>query len=498
MKILFASSEVHPFSKTGGLADMVAALGKALAHAGHEVHIITPLYRGIREKFPALTRVDWQFNLPLGAKWEQGSLWFLELENGLTIYFVEHPVFFDRPGIYLENNISYADNDARYIFFSKCVTHLARYSPWRPDVVHVHDWQAGLVPALMLQQKRAEGWGNPPPTCLTIHNLAYQGTFPESAFDLTNLPGEFFTPDGVEFYHQLNCLKAGIVFADVITTVSPRYAREITTEALGCALDDRLRQRRKQLFGILNGVDYGEWNTTRNSFLSHPYSVTQLAGKAANKLELQKEMGLPECTEVPLFGTISRLAEQKGVDIELGALEEMLSADIQFVLLGSGSPAFEKGYQKLALRFPGKVAVRLGYNERLAHRIEAACDFYLMPSQFEPCGLNQMYSLRYGTIPIVRATGGLDDSVIDYTQDSVQANGIKFQEYSARALAKAVRKALAVYAQPELLHSFRQNAMKADFSWDQTVDEYLKVYEAAKIFSDGITFDPTPKSLDAL
>ena len=485
MKILLASSEVHPFSKTGGLADMVGALGKALAHAGHEARIVTPLYRGLREKFPAMRREDWQFNLPLGTKSEQGGLWSLELENRLMIYFVEHPVFFDRPGIYLENNISYADNAARFIFFSKCVAQLARYAPWQPDVVHVHDWQVALVPALLLHQKRAEGWANPPPTCLTIHNLAYQGTFPASAFALTNLPQDFFTPDGVEFYKQLNCLKAGIVFADAITTVSPRYAREITTEALGCALDDRLRQRQKQLFGILNGVDYGEWNTVKNSFLPHPYSITRLAGKAANKLALQKEMGLPERSKVPLFGTISRLAEQKGVDIQLGALEEMLSADIQFILLGSGSPIFERGYQELGKRFPTQVAVRLGYNEGLAHRIEAGCDFYLMPSHFEPCGLNQMYSLRYGTIPVVRATGGLDDSVVDFTQDAAGATGIKFQEYSARALAKAIRKALAIYEQPELLHRFRYNAMNVDFSWEQTISEYLKVYEAAKNFNIG-------------
>jgi len=485
MKILLASSEVHPFSKTGGLADMVGALGKALAHAGHEVHIVTPLYRGIREKFPKMCRVDWKFNLPLGLKWKQGDLWSLDVENGLKVYFVDQPGFFDRAGIYFEDNISYADNAGRFIFFSKCVTHLARYSAWQPDVVHVNDWQAALVPALMLHQERAEGWENPPPTCLTIHNLAYQGIFPPDAFALTNLPPEFFSMDGAEFYGQLNCLKAGILFAGAITTVSPRYAREITTEALGCALDDRLRQRRKQLFGILNGVDYGEWNTTENLFLSHTYSVTRLAGKAANKLALQTEAGLPRRKDVPLFGTISRLTEQKGVDIELGALEEMLSADIQFVLLGSGALIFERGYQELAKRFPNKVAVRFGYDEGLSHRIEAACDFFLMPSQFEPCGLNQMYSLRYGTIPIVRATGGLDDSVIDFTQDAAHANGIKFQEYSARALAKAMRKALAIYGQPELLRRYRRNAMKVDFSWEQTVGKYLKVYEAAKNFSAG-------------
>ncbi len=319
--------------------------------------------------------------------------------------------------------------------------------------------------------------GNAPRTCLTIHNLAYQGIFPAPAFALTNLPWEFFTMDGAEFYGQVNCLKAGIVFADAITTVSPRYAREITTEALGCALDDRLRRRHDRLFGILNGVDYDEWNTTDNQFLAKPYSVTRLAGKTADKLALQKEVGLPKKRNVPLFGTISRLAEQKGVDIELGALEEMLGADIQFVLLGSGSPAYERGYLELAKRFPDKVAVRVGYNEGLAHRIEAGCDFYLMPSHFEPCGLNQMYSLRYGTIPIVRATGGLDDSVVDFAESRALANGIKFQEYSARALAKAIRKALAIYQQPGLFRRYRQNAMKADFSWEQTVEEYVKVYE---------------------
>jgi starch synthase len=483
MNILLASSEVHPFSKTGGLADMAAALGKALARAGHEVRIVKPLYRDLRERFPKMRRVDWKFNLRLGAKWEQGDLWSLEVEKGLTVFFVEHPGFFDRAGIYLENNASYTDNAERFIFFSKCVAHLARYLPWRADVVHVHDWQAALVPVLMLHQKRAEGWKNPPPTCLTIHNLAYQGIFPPSAFALTNLPPEFFTLDSLEFYGQLNCLKAGIIFADVITTVSPRYAREIMTEALGCALDDRLRQRQPELFGILNGVDYEEWNTTENPFLAKPYSVTRLAGKNADKAALQKEIGLPVTAKVPMFGTISRLAEQKGVDIELGALAEMLSSDIQFVLLGSGSPAFERGYQELAARFPDKVALRFGYDEALSHRIEAACDFFLMPSQFEPCGLNQMYSLRYGTIPVVRATGGLDDSVIDFTQDAAHANGIKFQEYSARALAKAIRKALVIYNQPALLRRFRQNAMRADFSWDKTVGKYLKIYETAKTIS---------------
>jgi len=476
MKILLASSEVHPFSKTGGLADMVGALGKALAQDGHEARIVTPLYRGIRERFPEIRRVDWEFDLPLGAGREQAELFSLEMEKGMTVYFIHHPGFYDRASLYEENNSSYTDNAERFIFFSKCVAHLSRYLPWRPDVVHVHDWQVALVPALILQQRRV-GWGNPPPTCLTIHNLAYQGTFPAAAFALTNLPEEFFNIESAEFYGHLNCLKAGIAFADAITTVSPRYAREIMTEEFGCGLDGFLRRRQNKLFGILNGVDYEVWNTTNNKFLSHPYSAARLAGKAANKLALQKEIGLPVTKNLPLFGTISRLAEQKGVDIQLGALEEMLSADIQFALLGSGSPEFERGYHALARRFPNKVAVRTGYNEPLAHRIEAGCDFFLMPSRFEPSGLNQMYSLRYGTIPIVRATGGLDDSVVDFTEDATAANGIKFREYSARALAKAIRKALAIYQQPQLLRRFRQNGMRSDFSWELTVEEYLKIYE---------------------
>ena len=459
---------------------MVGALGKALAHAGHETRIVTPLYRGIREKYPQIQRVDWWFDLPLGVRRVQAELWSLAIENGPLVYFIQQPEFYQRSGLYQENDLSYADNAERFIFFSKCIAHLARYLPWRPDVVHINDWQTGVVPALILQQEQAEGWVNPPPTCLTIHNLAYQGIFPSGAFALTNLPAELFTMDGAEFYGQLNCLKAGIIFADAITTVSPRYAREIMTEECGCALDGLLRQRQDRLFGILNGVDHEEWDPATDPLLPQTYSARRLAGKAACKLALQNEMGLPESADTPLFGTISRLADQKGVDIQLGALEEMLRADIQFVQLGSGSWAYERGYYELARRFPTKVAVRVGYDEGLAHRIEAGCDFYLMPSRFEPSGLNQMYSLCYGTVPIVRAVGGLDDSVIDYSQNAARANGIKFHEYSSRALAKAIRKALALYQHRDLLQQFRRNAMKSDFSWKQTVVEYLKVYATIK------------------
>lgn len=480
MRILLASSEVHPYSKTGGLADMVGALGKALAQAGHRVGIVTPLYRGIAERFPEIRRVDWQIDLPLGARRAQAELWAAEPIKDLTIYFINQPAYYDRAALYQENGADFWDNGERFIFFSKCVAQLARYLPWQPEVVHVHDWQTALVPALILHQSRTAGWGNAPLVCLTIHNLAYQGIFPGGTYDLTNLPPDYFHPEGFEYFKLLNCLKGGIAYADVLTTVSPRYAREITTEEFGCGLDGLLRKRQSRLVGILNGVDYDEWNTTRNPHLKHAYSAGKLAGKMAGKLDLQRELALPVRADVPLFGTISRLADQKGMNIELGALEEMLRSDLQFILLGSGAPELEQAFRTLARRFPDKVAARFEFHQGLSHRIEAGCDFYLMPSKFEPCGLNQMYSLRYGTIPIVRVTGGLDDSVVDAAENEHLANGIKFTDFSAQALAKAIRKALVIYRDPRLLRRYRRNAMKADFSWKQTVGKFIKAYKISK------------------
>jgi len=476
MKILLASGEVHPYSKTGGLADMVGALAKSLAQSGQQVGLVTPLYKGILENFPDIHRLDWQIDLALGAVRVQAEIWKREWEPGLSVYFIHQPEFFLREGLYQAKGVDYLDNAERFIFFSKCVLQLARHLSWQPEIVHVHDWQVGLVPLMILDAKSREGWRTAPRTCLTIHNLAYQGVFPRQAYDLTNLPADYFHPDGVEFYGRVNCLKAAITYADAITTVSSRYAREILTEAFGCGLDGVLRRRQSSLTGILNGVDYSEWRTDENPFLKNPFTVRNLRGKEVEKQELQKELGLPQRPDTPLFGNISRLVDQKGSDLLLGAMEEMLASDLQYVQLGSGDPRLERAFQNLARRHPGKVAVRIGYDHALSHRIEAACDFYLMPSRFEPCGLNQMYGLRYGAVPIVRATGGLDDSVIDPTEDLERANGIKFYDYSSRALAKAIRKALVLYQNPGLLRTFRKNAMSADFSWERTTAEYLKVY----------------------
>jgi starch synthase len=480
MKILLASSEALPYSKTGGLADMAGALAKFLAREGHQIGLVTPLYRGIRERFPDIHPFDWKFDFPLGTDWINGGVWISEAAPGLTVFFIDCPAFFDRSGIYQERGVDYPDNAERFIFFSKCVTHLARFLPWQPEVLHAHDWPAALAPVFVADQKSREGWSSAPPTCLTIHNMAYQGNFPAAKFDLTNLPRSYFQPENLEFYGGMNCLMGGIAHADIITTVSPRYAREITTELYGAGLDGVLRKRQDVLHGILNGVDYDEWNTNGNPLLPHGYSAADLSGKRADKAALQKELGLPQAPDAPLFGTISRLAEQKGINLQLTALQEMLAADMQFVLLGSGNRDYERGYRKLAERHPLKCAIRIGFDTAFSHRIEAGCDFYLMPSQFEPCGLNQMYSLRYGTVPIVRRTGGLDDSVIDIGEDKRRANGIKFEEYSARALAKAIRKALVLYADKPLLERYRRNGMARDFSWESTAREYSGLYRNLK------------------
>ncbi len=478
MRILLAGSEVHPYSKSGGLGDMLSALAKALGRAGHKVGVVTPLYQGILERFPQIQKFDWWIDLPLGSDRVTAEVWTTEPSENVTIYFVHQPHFYHRAGLYHEGGYEYGDNPQRFVFLSKCVAHLARYLPWQPEIVHLHDWQTALAALLILHQKLTEGWWKAPRTVLTIHNLAYQGRYPRGAYGYTNLPWNYFNPNGVEFFGALNCLKGGISYADYVTTVSPRYAREITTPEYGELLDGALRMRQLagSLVGILNGVDYDEWDTIRNPNLKASYSARNLSGKTTNKLELQKEMGLPARADVPLFAAITRLVDQKGIDIELGALEEMLASDLQFVILGSGTDYYERACRALARRYPDKTAARIGFDQPLSHRIEAGADFFLMPSRFEPSGLNQMYSLRYGTVPIVRTTGGLDDSVIDISESPGKANGIKFTEYSVRALSKAIRKALALYAEPELLDRYRRNGMKVDFSWAKTAAQYVELY----------------------
>lgn len=475
MKILQASSEVFPYSKTGGLADMVAGLSKSLAEAGQTVEVVTPLYAGIRSQFPDVQ--DWgSLEITIGSGVRSATIWKLSPQENLSLYFVDEPGYYDRGGIYNENGVAFEDNAERFIFFSKCVAELALR--FQPDLVHLHDWQTGLVPAFLQHQALAGRSEKSPRTCFTIHNLGYQGIFSYLEFQKTGLPTAFFTLDRLEYFNQMNCLKGGISMADQISTVSPSYAREITTEEFGANLDGVLRDRAANLCGILNGVDYGEWNTTENRQLKYKYSVENLRGKGLMKRSLQREFGLPENAKTPVLASVTRLdPNQKGVGILFDALTASLDLDWQFVLLGSGDAEFEAKFKDLAVRHPERIAVRIGYDHPLAHRIEAGCDFFLMPSKYEPCGLNQMYSLRYGSIPIVRATGGLEDSVVEFHEDSDLANGLKFGEYSAEALTKCIRRALVVYDIPSLLKRFRTAGMNADHSWNRTATEYVALYE---------------------
>ncbi len=459
---------------------MVGALAKYLAKQGHQVGVVTPLYRGILEKFTGIKRFEWLLAFPLGKEFVRGGVWTLQPQQNLTVYFVEQPRFFDRDGIYQGSSGDYDDNADRYIFFSKSVVNLARYLPLQPEIVHLHDWQTGLVPLLIRHQFETGGWGNRPRHCLTIHNLAYQGVFEAANFALSNLPQDYFTPATAEFYGSLNFLKAGLCTADQVSTVSPTYANEIGTPEFGCGLESVLSELQSPVKGILNGVDYEEWNTDANPHLARPYGVDDLQGKRANKLALQKQLGLFERADTPLFVNVSRLVEQKGADLQLEAVRSLLNLDIQFALLGKGDPLFEEGFSSLAASNPGKVAVTIGYDHALAHRMEAGGDFFVMPSRFEPCGLNQMYSLRYGTPPIVRDTGGLADSVTDARDDVGMVNGIKFREPHVGALQKALFKALAVYKDPATLRHLRRNGMRVDFAWEHVAARYESMYREMK------------------
>ena len=482
MNILLGSSEIQPFSKTGGLADMVAALGKYLGEAGVHVGMVTPLYRGLLEQYEGIQRTERTIDVSLGARIERARIYEFQPSENFTIYFVEHVHFFQRSGIYGEHSHDYADNAERFLFLTRVLLKLTFELSWKPDLVHIHDWPVAMFPA-MLRQALAEGTvTEPPKTLCTIHNLAYQGLFPASQVSLANLDASYFTPAGMEFYEKMNFLKAGIVYADHVSTVSPAYAAEILTPEFGCGLEGVLAERKDELSGILNGVDYAEWNTTKNKFLNFSYNIDRIAGKAKEKKQLQKDLGLPVEPKVPLFGMISRLVEQKGVSLLIEALQQSLNHSMQFVLLGSGDPELEGMMQDLQERFPDRVKVKIGYDVGLSHRIEAACDFYMMPSRFEPCGLNQLYSLRYGTIPIVHAAGGLRDSVIDEAESTEKATGVKFHDFTSAAVLEGIYRGMAIYKKPASLRSYRRRAMEADFSWERTAQAYIELYR--KILSE--------------
>ncbi len=478
MHVLLAASELHPFSKTGGLADMVGSLAHSLADAGVQISVITPLYRGITSRFPSIKAAQWRFAVRLGNEQFEGQFFRLSPSPELTVWFVQQDSFYDRAGLYSSSGLEYLDNATRFLFLTHAALILARHLPNPPKIIHSHDWQTGLLP-LYLQYARAAGdWPTAPQSIFTLHNLAYQGSFPSTDWALTGLPTSWFHLESAQHFQRLNFLKAALTQSTAITTVSPNYAREILTPEYGCGLEGLLIKRANDLTGILNGVDYSEWNTTANPALPASFTSDDLSGKALCKAAVQTELGLPVRQDLPLFTNITRLTDQKGSELILVALERLLldGVSFQFALLGSGDPLLEQGYKSLATRFPNQVSARIGFDAALAHRLEAGSDFYLMPSRFEPCGLNQLYSLRYGSIPVVRATGGLHDSIIDPREDADRANGIKFHTYDSRALEQAIRKALAVWAEPSWIDHLRRNGMTADFSWKRQTAHYIALY----------------------
>jgi starch synthase len=471
MKILFASSEVEPFSKTGGLADVSHALPAALAERGHSLIVVSPQYASVKAAgFERLGEIRLRFPFGEQSAVLRGTRW----SDRHQVVFLDHPGFYGRDGIY-QGESEYPDNHLRFAFLSIGALAAAQTLEFEPDIVHLNDWQTALASLALAQGYRDTSLGRAK-SLLTIHNLAYQGIFPKRAMDELGLPWDLFTPDGVEFYDRVNFLKGGIIFSDALSTVSKRYAEEIQTPELGFGLDDVLRRRRADLTGILNGVDYSEWDPEKDPIIPHHFSASDVSGKEKSKLRLLAEFGLRDSSSrFPLFSMVSRLVGQKGLDLVLEALPWMLESDLCLVVLGTGDPRYEQGLLQLQKRWPEKVAVRIGFERSLSHRIEAGSDFFLMPSRYEPCGLNQMYSLRYGTIPIVRATGGLDDTVQDISSEN--GTGIKFGPYSASALAAAVHRALELYADTAQLKNVQARGMKANYSWARSAAQYEALYK---------------------
>jgi len=486
MNIVIATSEAVPFAKTGGLADVSTALAKALRELGHEVSLFLPYYQSIQaarvDRPVQATGVD--ISLPIGGKQRSGRVLKTTLpDSDLPVYLIDQPHFYDRRQLYREDNVDYQDNCERFVFFSRAVLEASRALDLQPDIIHCNDWQTSLIPALLKLEPEWRPYFEKTATVLTIHNLAFQGQFWHWDMTLTGLDWKHFNWREMEFYGHLNLLKTGIVFSDFITTVSPTYAREIQQEENGAGLDSVLRFRSDRLVGILNGVDMSEWNPKSDPHIAEQYEVANYTeGKAACKADLQKQMSLPVRKEVPLFGMVSRMADQKGFDIIAGCIDELLRENLQLVFLGTGEETYEKYLTDLAAQNPEKVAVMVGFDEALAHKIEAGSDMYLMPSRFEPCGLNQMYSLVYGSVPIVRAVGGLADSVIDATPEHVRsglANGFSFEEYQSEALLLTVQRALKALGDPPLWKRLVTTGMSADWSWQRSGKRYVEVYQQA-------------------
>ncbi|GIQ63539.1 glycogen synthase [Paenibacillus cisolokensis] len=471
MNILFAASEAVPLVKTGGLADVTGALPLALRKLGVRAGVILPKYEEIAESHIARFETVCTFTVQLGWRKQYCGLLRAAI-GGIDYYLIDNEYYFKRRGLY-----GYGDDAERFVFFSFAVVEALRYLDVRPDILHCHDWQTALVPFLLKTRYAHDPVCRGIATVFTIHNLKYQGVFSkELMLDLLGAGEEVFRTELLEFYGAANCMKSGLVCADKLTTVSPTYAEEIQTEWYGEKLDGLLRRRSGDLSGIVNGIDTALFDPMNDPALVAPYRHS-LDEKRRNKTALQRELGLPEAENVPLIGIVSRLVEQKGFDLLAHILDEALSEPAQWAVLGAGERRYEELFREAAARRPDKIAVRLGYDDGLARRIYAGSDLYLMPSKFEPCGLSQLIALRYLSVPIVRETGGLKDTVLSYNEYTGEGNGFTFAHYNAHDLLFTIRRALKFYADPAAWGTIAANAAKRDYGWDRSAKQYLALYD---------------------
>ncbi len=484
MKVLFAASEISPYASTGGLADIAKALPDALQSLGVDVVRVVPCYRQIIEKNSNLRDTQMRLQIPVGLSNHTAEVWIDEVDFPKT-YYIRRDEFFDRTYLYGLSTRDYDDNFERFTFFQKAVVALIDALKMRPDLVHANDWQTGLLPLFLRHGIHGGGRQQTEKTVFTIHNLAYQGVYPGSSFPISNLPFSCYNMYEIEYYNQLNCMKAGIVVSQYATTVSQSYASEIRTEEHGCGLHGVLMDKGERLVGILNGVNCDEWNPETDPYIAAQFSDNKIDGKHFCKTALLKEMGLDFEPSRPLIGMVTRLAEQKGLDILAQSIERIMQHDLSLVVLGTGQQKYHDLCLEWAKRWPGKFAVRLEFNSGLSHKIEAGSDMFLMPSRFEPCGLNQMYSLRYGTVPIVHATGGLKDTIHN-CDDSVSqgelppvGNGFVFNEYSGAALLQTLELALEKYRNKTFWSLLRSRIMREEHSWSTAARDYIAVYEKA-------------------
>lgn len=479
MEIVFVASEMVPFATTGGLGDVLGSLPREIAKLGHRVSIFLPKYKKITQKKLTLDLACAKLQIPLGSDVETANIYSYR-NNEINIFLIEHEEYFDREELYGTPLGDYPDNDRRFSFFDRAIVESLKKLKIKPDIIHCHDWQSGLIPVYLKTLYQADPFFKKTKTIFTIHNLAYQGNFPPDSIPVTGISWDEFKFDRLEFYGKISFLKGGLVYSDMLTTVSERYAQEIQTPGFGCGLENVLARRKDHLTGIINGINPDEWNPEKDPDLSANFNSKSLKGKKKCKEIFQKENQLDIDPDVPLFGFIGRLVDQKGLDILVPAIEEMAKENWQLTVLGTGDEEYHKALKVMRQRHPKHVALSITFDPKRAKQIYSSCDFLLMPSRFEPCGLGQMFSLRFGTIPIVRETGGLADSVREFNPATGDGNGFIFAGYTTEDLMTALARAVGIFQNAKAMAKLVKNAMACDFSWATSARKYVQLYERAE------------------